>query len=122
MLEDLELRPRHCIWQHPSGNEPIRATFPSVPLGERLVLYGDLYYEHERTLEHGPIHVAVFVDGEEIGRMVHRDGDGWKRMIASTRFDRRGNRERGDVTIEVTAPDPNLRTFCWAATTRGAER
>lgn len=120
MQDDLDLRPRHCVWQHPAGAEPIRARFPDVPLGERLVLYADLYYEHERDRAHGPVHVAAFVDGEEIGRMVHHDGDGWKRMDARTQ---RGGerRERGEVTIEVTAPDPHLRSVCWAATTRGPE-
>lgn len=118
--DDLDLRPRHCVWQHPAGREPIRATFRDVPLGERLVLYADLYYEHERDREHGPVHVAVHVDGEEIGRMVHNDGDGWKRMVARTQ-PAGPRRERGDVTIEVTAPDPHLRSLCWAATTRGAE-
>lgn len=127
MLDDLDLRPRWCIWQHPAAGQTVRATFPSVPLGERIVLYGDLYYEHERHIDpephnaHAPVRVAVSVDGEEIGRMVHVDGDGWKRMVATTRFDGRGTRERGDVTIEVTSPDPNLRTFCWAATMRGPE-
>jgi hypothetical protein len=115
ILDDLDLRPRYCIWQHPAGPEPIRATFPDVPLGERLVLYGDLYYEHERHREHGPVHVAVRVNGEVVGRMVHRDGDGWKRMVAATG----GRGARGEVTVEVTAPNPHLRTFCWAATTRG---
>ena len=117
--DDLDLAPRYCIWQHPAGREPIRATFPRVPIGARLVLYGDVYYEHERHEEHGPVEVAVFVGDEEIGRMTHRDGDGWKRMVAATRVS--GAPAHADVTIEVTAADPNLRTFCWAATTRAPE-
>lgn len=118
--DDLDLRPRYCVWQHPAGEEPIRATFEDVPLGERLVLYADLYYEHERHEEHGPVHVAAFVDGEEIGRMIHADGDGWKRMVASTQQGK-AQEARGDVTIEVTAPNPHLRSLCWSATTRGPE-
>jgi hypothetical protein len=115
--EDLTLRARRCVWQHPSGNEPIRVSYPNVPLGQRLVLYGDIYYEHERERTHGPLDVVVRVDGEEVGRMRHFDGDGFKRMEASTAMSDR--RERGTVSIEVTAPDPNLRTFCWIASTRG---
>lgn len=116
--EDLHLQARHCIWQHPASPEVVAATFQDVPLGDRLVLAGGLYYEHERMLEHGPLSVGVFLDGEEIGRMVHRDGEGWKEMSISTRVPARGDRARGDVRVEVTAPDPNLRTFCWAASTR----
>lgn len=118
MQDDLDLRPRWCVWQHPAGTDPIRATFDDVPLGERIVLYGDLYYEHERDREHGPVHVSVRVDGEEIGRMIHADGDGWKRLVASTQRAGQPRRERGQVTIEVTAPNPHLRSMCWAATTR----
>ncbi len=118
--EDLHLQPRHCIWQHPAAPEVIAATFEDVPLGDRLVLAGGLYYEHERMLEHGPLSVAVFLEGAEIGRMVHRDGEGWKAMSVSTRVPSRPASDRGDIRVEVTAPDPNLRTFCWAASTREA--
>jgi hypothetical protein len=117
--EDLELRPRHCIWQHPSGREPIRATWRNVPLGRSLVLYGDIYYEHERKLENGPVEARVLIGGEEVARMTHRDGDGWKRVSADTRSGG-ATGERGDVTVEVTAANPHLRTFCWSATTRSS--
>lgn len=119
--DDLDLMPRYCIYQHPAGREPIRATFDDVPLGDELVLYGDIYYEHERDRAHGPVNVAVFVDGEQVGRMVHRDGDGWKRMVASTQREGQPRRARGEVRIEVSADDANLRTLCWAATTRTEE-
>lgn len=116
--DDLEMQPRYCIWQHPQGNQPIRATFPDVPLGDRLVLYADIYYEHQRMQEHGPVMVSIKVEGREIGRLTHNDGDGWKRLVAYTRE----LGERADVAIEVTAPEPHFRTLCWAATTReGAE-
>lgn len=116
--DDLDLRPRYCVWQHPAGPSPIRATFDDVPLGDSLVLYGDIYYEHERDREHGPVHVAVRVDGEVVGRMAHADGDGWKRMVAATQRPGRPRRERGQISIEVSAPNPHLRSMCWAATTR----
>ncbi|MBX3271431.1 MAG: hypothetical protein KF729_14285 [Sandaracinaceae bacterium] len=118
VMEDLELRPRHCIWQHAAAPEAVSATFRDVPLGDRLVLAAGLYYEHERTLERGPVEVGVFLEGVEIGRLVHRDGDGWKELSFSTRVPARGAREVGTVRVEVTAPDPHLRSLCWAATTR----
>jgi uncharacterized protein YndB with AHSA1/START domain len=113
MAEDLDLRPRYCVWQHPQGPEPIRVTYRDVPLGTRLVLHGGMYSEHERMGEHGPVTVVVKVDGSEVGRMVHRDLEGWKRMEART-AEREG--QRGDVSVEVMADDPHLRTFCWSAT------
>lgn len=116
--DDLEIQPRWCVWQHPAGEEPVRASWSDVPLGRSLVLHGGIYYEHERMREHGPVRLRVLVDGVEVGSMTHRDGDGWKALVADTRSGG-ATAERGVVTVEVTAPNPHLRTFCWAATTRG---
>ena len=118
--EDLALEPRHCVYQHPQGAEPIRVTYRDVPLGTRLVLYGGMYATHERMGENGPVDVVVKVDGRAVGHMTHRDLDGWKRIEATTAA-RPGL--RGDLSIEVSAANPNLRTFCWAARTEeGARR
>ncbi|MEM9859971.1 MAG: hypothetical protein AAF938_00045 [Myxococcota bacterium] len=118
--EDLSLRNRYCVWQHPRvGDAPTTATFEDVPLGESVVLNAGLYYAHERPLEHGPFTVQVLVGDDEVGRLVHRDGDGFERIDALTPG-RTGT--RGDVSIVVTAPDNNMRTVCWAASVRGAER
>ncbi|MBX3251478.1 MAG: hypothetical protein KF901_30145 [Myxococcales bacterium] len=117
VMEDLELQPRHCVWQHPAGGEPIVTTFRDVELAERVVFYAGLHYEHERSREHGPVHARIFLDDRELAHMEHRDGDGWKRVEAA--IPRQG---RGDLRIEVSAPSPHLRTFCWAATLRGPAR
>ncbi len=119
VLEDLDLQPRRCVWQHPASGEPVRTTLRNVPLGERIVLHAGLYYVHERPLTGGTVEVEVELDGESIGTMVHRDGDGWKRLEVSTETRARGDRARGDVTIEVRADQPDMRTLCWAASTRG---
>jgi len=120
--EDLELRPRHCVWQHPAANEePVRTTFRNVPLGERVVLYAGIYYEHERMREHGPATVRVLQGDTELGHLTHQDGDGWERLEAETHpLD--PERTHGDLTVEVTSPLPHLRTVCWSATTRGPRR
>lgn len=116
--EDLEMLPRRCVWQHPQGAEPVRASFPDVPLGERIVLYAGLWWEHERTMAGEPVDVVVRVDGREIGRLTHRDGDGWKRIDVGVPEALRG--ARGRVDVDVSAPEPHLRSLCWAATTRRA--
>jgi hypothetical protein len=118
VLEDLDLEPRRCVWQHPQGPEPVRVTYEDVPLGDRLVLHAGLYYEHERKRTGGPVHLQVRVDGEPVGEMVHRDGDGWKPM--EMRLQRRA--DRGRVEIEVTARRPHLRSLCWAATMQKGQR
>ena len=109
---DYELRARRCIWNHPEGSNPIITTYENVMLGERVSLYGGLWWEQERTLDRGDVDLVVRIDGEEIGRMRHHDGDGWKHMEASIPEARRGS--RGSIAIEVTSPAPDWRTFCWA--------
>ena len=120
VTEDLNMQNRYCIWQHPQDQDvPTQATFRDVELGDEIVLHAGLYYDHERRLENGPVTVQVLVDGEEVGRLTHRDGDGWERMVADP-TPMGEDKERGDVSIVVSAPNPSLRTLCWAASTRRA--
>ena len=118
VLEDLDLNPRYCLWQHPQGREPIVARFDNVRLQDELVFEGGLYYEHERDLERGPVHVKVRFNDKDAGRLIHSDGDGWKRLVIDT------HNQRGaivNVSVEVSADNPHLRSFCWNATTRTAD-
>jgi hypothetical protein len=118
VLEDLDLYPRYCVWQHPQGPEPVRVTYEQALLDESMVLYGGLYYEHERTLDGAPVTAEVFVQGRSAGRMVHRDGEGWKRMVIPL-AGKGATPARGEIRIEVSTPRPQRRGFCWAATIRG---
>ena len=119
VLEDLDLQPRRCVWQHPAGDEPVVTRFEDVPLGERLVFYGGLYYEHERMRQGGPVEARIRIDDRLAATFTHVDGDGWKPLVVPTG----GNAQsRGDVAIEVTATRPHKRSFCWSATTRAGER
>ncbi|QQR90594.1 MAG: hypothetical protein IPJ88_02290 [Myxococcales bacterium] len=110
VIEDLELKARACIWQHPDGPTPIRSTFPSVLLSDRLVFYGGLYYMHERDHAGPPLDFSIEIAGVKVADFVHRDGEGWKRYLLDT------HRLKGnvaDVTVSVSAKEPHLRTFCW---------
>lgn len=117
VLEDEALQPRYCVWQHPAGPEPIRVRLPKVPLGDRLVLYGGLYYEHAHFRESSPVELRLLVDGEERRRIRYAPGEGWKRSVIEWQSRDRYFAE-GDVEIEVKADNPHFRGFCWAATTR----
>jgi len=113
VMEDLALEPRRCVYEHPTGPEPFRVTFHDVPLSERLVLYGGVYSEHERMEELPDIRLRVLADGREIATLLHRDGEGWKRLEATTTPG-----VAHELTVEVTSPVADRRTFCWSATTR----
>lgn len=112
VMEDLTLQPRHCIWQPALGAKPVRVTFDDVALGQRMVLHGGLYYEHERMRDGPPVHVRVLIDGKPRGRMIHEDGDGWSRIVFPT------GGGRGEVSVEVSSATGRRRGFCWEATTR----
>jgi hypothetical protein len=115
VMEDLSNTPRYCVWQHPQGDEPISVRFEDVPLGDELVFYGGVYYEHERMREGGPIQVDISIDGRRRGGMTHRDGDGWQRIAMPSGTP---TAQRGEVRIDVRAKAPDKRSFCWSASTR----
>lgn len=117
VLEDLDNRPHHCIWQHPQGDEPVQLTFRDVPLGDALIFYGGIYYEHERMRQGGPVEATISVDGQVLGRFKHEDGDGYRALRLDTRA---LGKARGEVTVAVRAHDPQARSFCWAASTRAS--
>jgi len=92
-----------------------------VHLGEELVVYTALDYEEERNGVGAPVSLRALVEGREIGRVVHHDGDGALRAAFPTRSGSDTAR-RGELRIEVTSEDPAHRVFCWAATTRDGKR
>jgi hypothetical protein len=116
MLEDLQLQPRWCVWQHPAQPQegPVVTEFSDVPLGRTLVLHAGLYYEHERSREGGPVTVEVWVNDRKLGQLQHRDGDGWARQELPTPHETWTSEGRARVQVRVHAPDPHLRTLCWA--------
>ena len=117
VMADLDLEPRRCVWQHPAGREPVRATFRDVPLGDQLVVHGGLDYNNERTAGNIPVRLRVFIDDRLAGEMRHQDRDGWTRLeIDTSRLD--GTTQ--EVRIETTAQRAHARTFCWSASTRHA--
>jgi hypothetical protein len=118
VMADLDLEPRRCVWQHPTGHKPVRATFDDVPFGKRLVVHGGLDYNNERTAGNVAVLLRVFIDDRLAGEMRHQDRDGWSRLEIDTA---RLNGTRHQVRIETTAAKPHARTFCWSASTRRAQ-
>jgi len=117
VLQDLELQPRRCVWQHPAGTGPVRVTFPDAPLGERFVVRGGIDYNNERRRVHSPVTLRVWINDQLVGGLVHHDGAGWSGIdIDTSALDL----ERAAVRFETTANDPTARLFCWSASTQRA--
>jgi hypothetical protein len=127
VIEDLALKPRRCVLTPPRTNEPVSITYKDVHLGSELVIYAGLYYEDERSEVGAPVTLRVLVNGQERARFVHEDGDGMKRYELGTQatpFQAGQARPpaRGDLRLEVSAPDAIRRSFCWAGSIRDARR
>lgn len=117
VMADLDLEPRRCVWQHPAGPEPVRATFSAVPLGDVLVVEGGLDYNNARTVGNNPVRLRVFIDDRLAGEMRHQDRDGWTRLEIDTN---RLDGTKHEVRIETSAAKAYARTFCWSGSTRHA--
>ncbi len=112
VIADQEFRPRRCLWAHPPASGALRITFSGVALGQRIVGHGGLYWMIEREQKGAPIALRVEVAGEELGRVVHLDGEGWKRFELP--LGAHAGR-RADVTFAVSSDDHRHRHFCFEA-------
>lgn len=111
LIEDLAYQPRRCVRQPAFGKHPARITYSAVPLGESLVLAGGLYLRDERKRKGAPITWIVRAGDQELGRLVHKDGDGWTEHTLALPAALRGT--TSPISVEVTASDPKDRNFCW---------
>lgn len=117
VLEDLSLAPRHCVLQPPGGREPLTVRFDDLDLGDRLVVYAGLYYEDERMRRGAPVELAIRLDGAPLGRLTHRDGDGWKRLELPLP----AGHPRGSLELTVTSRQTERRNLCWAVSVRSGK-
>jgi hypothetical protein len=115
IIEDGEFRPRRCIWsQAPAAGGALMTRFKSVPLGDAIQGHAGMGYLYERDKPNPPFTIAVAIDGTEVGRMVHNDGDFWKPF--SIPLAEHGHRV-ADVEFRVSAP-PNGSPVCFEADSR----
>jgi len=119
VLDDLDRRPRLGIWAHPVRGATVAVEFADVPMGERLAGHTGLRYEAAKLLERGPVRLRVRVGDRTYGPFVERDRDSWKAFSIDTRA---LAGRRASVRFEVTAPNPSMRHFYFAADTRSGGR
>jgi len=116
VLADQDFRPRRCLWSHPFARGEIVTRFHDVPLGREIRGHGGMYWIVEREKTGAPVTLTVRVDGDTVGRAVHRDGDGW----ALFQFDlgAHAGAAKAEVEIGVSSPNNQNRHFCFEADTR----
>jgi hypothetical protein len=127
VLPALDYSPRRCIYAPPAGpGSMLRLVFAGVRFGKLLHGHHGLYVEAERNKNGAPVtltfrieepspEAAGAVTSTVLGRVVHRDGQGWSNFELDTS---EADGKSADLVAEVTAPNGNRRNYCFEADTR----
>lgn len=116
VIADQDFLPRRCIWAHPPATGERIVRFSGVPLGQRIVGHGGMYWIIERERRGARVDLEVRVDGEPIGRLQHQDGEGWKGFDLP--LGAHAHAPRATVEFAVSSPDFVDRHFCFQADSR----
>jgi hypothetical protein len=120
VIADQDFRARRCLWSHPPRQGEIVTRFGDVALGDTIEGHSGMYWIVERNRTGADVTIAVRVDGEEIGRVTHSDGQGWARFELP--LGPHANKVHAGVEFGVSSPNYLHRHFCFEATSRGQGR
>lgn len=115
IIDDQNYHPRRCIWAHPPAGGPMVVRFKHVPIGHSIHGYGGLSWFLTRDGVGTPVDITVKIDGQRIGRVVHRDKQGWKGFDLLTGAHAG---QTANVEFDVRSDSPERRNFCFYADSR----
>jgi hypothetical protein len=116
VLADLDYVPRRCIFAPPPGaNGFIRLRFDDLTMGKAIHGHHAISVEQERGLRGVPVTLAFRAGEQELGKLVHRDGDGWKPFELDT-SELAG--KKTTLTVDVGAASGENRLYCFEADLR----
>ncbi|CAN5468001.1 hypothetical protein BH09MYX1_BH09MYX1_36090 [soil metagenome] len=116
ILADLDYNPRRCILAPPPGGQSfIRFRFDNLKLGKAIHGHHAISVHQERNLTGAPVTLAFRVGDRDLGKLVHRDGDGWKPFELDT-SDLAGT--TAALTVDVSAANGDSRLYCFEADAR----
>lgn len=107
---------RRCVWSHPPEGGHVSLVFRDVQLGRELRGHQSIHWTLERDRPGTPVVLSLRVDGVEVGRDVHRDGEGW-RPFSLPLGELAGRRAR-EVELRIESERADQRHVCWEADTR----
>lgn len=116
VIADQDFRPRRCIWAHPPNKGDVRIQFTDVSLGQVIRGHGGMYWLIERDKPGVPVVMNVRVNGRDIGRYEHRDGDGWSEF--EMQLGENAGQKNATVEFTVSARNNLHRHFCFEAHSR----
>jgi hypothetical protein len=116
ILPDLDYRPRRCIYAPAQGaNNVVRIRVDDFAFGRVLHGHHGLYVEAERDKKGAPVEIAFRSGDKSIGRLVHRDGEGWKGFELDT-SDLAG--KSAELDAEITSVSRDRRMYCFEVDAR----
>ncbi|MBK9263489.1 MAG: hypothetical protein IPM54_27245 [Polyangiaceae bacterium] len=116
VIADHDFRPRRCIWAHPPQKGEVIIRFSDVSLGSVIRGHGGMYWMIERDGLGAPVSISVRVDGVEIGKYEHRDGDGWS--LFEMPLGAHAGKKSAVVEFGVSTRNFMHRHFCFEADSR----
>lgn len=116
ILADLDYVPRRCIFAPPPGaGSFIRLRFDGLTFGRAIHGHHAISVHQERDLKGAPVTLAFRTGDRDLGKLIHRDGDGWKPFELDT-TELAGS--KASLTVDVSAPNPEARLYCFEADIR----
>jgi len=116
VLPDLEYRPRRCFYAPAQGqNTTVKLRFDAIAFGKVIHGHHGLYAEAERDQKGAPVAIAFRSGEKTFGKLVHRDGEGWKSFELDTS---ELNGTTGELVAEITSTSRDRRMYCFTADTR----
>ena len=115
VLPDLEYRARRCLYAPPTARGTLRVRFDAVSFGRALHGHHAISVEAERNGTGVPVTLAFRSGATNLGRVVHRDGEGWKPFELET-SELAG--KTAELVVDISAPGGDRRQYCFEADTR----
>lgn len=110
--------PSRCVWSHPITGGKVVIRFPSVRLGDQLVLSHALSDSAAGTAGGASVTAELSVDGARLGSATRSNRAGW----AQQTFRSPSPGEPAEVTVAITTPNDGARHYCWRLTSKDASR
>ena len=114
-LAEVGHKPYRCIYAHPVDGNVMRITYPSVRLGQKIVVYTGIDDFENRKRGKAPVMMALFVGGNKIHSFRHENQWDWHRTEIKT--DKYAGKTY-PVRFEITTELAYSRTFCFSAEAR----
>ena len=116
IMADLDYRPRRCFYTPAQGpGATVKLRFDSITFGKVLHGHHGLYVEAERDQKGAPVAIAFRSGDKAFGKLVHRDGEGWKSFeLDTSEFDGKS----AELVAEITSSSRDRRMYCFEADTR----